>query len=107
MAGWWVRHRHRGPNRAECAEVLTLRPEGGATTLRLVFRAGPGRYVADGWWYSGSVTDGEELLNLHEPGVVRRFVDRVVADGLLPARAGSYEADGWPLFDALVGEPTP
>lgn len=82
--------------------MLTLWTDGGATTLRLVFQAGAGRYVADGWWYSGSVTNGEDLLNLHEPGVVRRFVDRVVADGLVPPRAGAYEIDGWPLFDVLV-----
>ncbi|MCT2591744.1 hypothetical protein LHJ74_17885 [Streptomyces sp. N2-109] len=96
---WSVRHRH-----AECCrEVLSLHREGAGVTLRIVFRAGPDRLVADGLWYSGSVGDGRGgLLNLHEPGVVRRFLDEALARGAVPPVRGETEIDGWPLFDALV-----
>lgn len=101
---WSVGHRHKDGVDGSCAEVLSLRREGHPGALRLVFRAGKGRYIADGWWHSGSVTNGSDLLNLHEPGVVRRFVDQVVADDLTPSDAQVKEIDAWPLYDVLVGE---
>lgn len=98
---WTVRHRH-----PECREVLSLHREGAGATLRIVFRAGPGRLVADGLWYSGSVGDGRgRLFNLHEPGVVRLFLDEAAARGVLPEVRGEREIDGWPLFDALQAVP--
>ncbi|WP_316740078.1 hypothetical protein [Streptomyces sp. MK7] len=97
---WSVRHRHGGrPGDGEpCREVLTLYQGGPAT--RLVFRAGEGRYVADGHWYSGCVTDGRgNLLNLREPGVVRALVDEARRRGLLP---GTGEVDGWEPFEGVA-----
>lgn len=95
---WTVRHRH-----PECREVLSLHREGARATLRLVFRPGPGRYVADGFLHVGAVSSAHgEPLNLHEPGVVRRLLDEATARGLLPVAPGEdRELDGWPLFDAL------
>jgi hypothetical protein len=96
---WSVRHEH-----AECREILSLHRDGAGVTLRVVFRAGPGRYVADGHWYSGCVTTGHgNLINLREPGVVRRILDEFAARGALPETSGETELDGWPIFDALVG----
>ncbi|MFM9369598.1 hypothetical protein [Streptomyces sp. Da 82-17] len=98
---WTVRHRHSrtGP----CAEVLSLYEEGSKVPLRLVFRAGEGRYVADGWWYAGCVTTGDgRLLNLREPGTVRKLIEAAQATGLLP---GTGETDGWPLFDTVTAAP--
>ncbi|NBE55282.1 hypothetical protein [Streptomyces boluensis] len=97
---WKVHHRHSRTD--PCAEVLSVYAEGCRVPLRLVFRAGEGRYVADGWWYSGCVTTGDgRLLNLREPGTVRRLTDTARARGLLP---GTGETDGWPLFDAQFGD---
>ncbi|MGW0661108.1 hypothetical protein [Streptodolium elevatio] len=102
---WSVRHRHHDGADGSCAEVLSLRRDGTSAVLRLVFRAGNGRFVADGWWYSGCVTNGRDLLNLHEPGVVRRFVDMAAADGLFPPDAvRGLEVDAWPLYDRLVAD---
>ncbi|MYR45120.1 hypothetical protein [Streptomyces sp. SID5910] len=92
---WSVSHRHstEGP----CAEVLTLGRDG--TTTRLVFLGGQGRFVPDGWLHSGCVAIGEASLNLHEPGVVRAFVDEAARRGLL---GGPAEVDGWELFPAVA-----
>lgn len=95
---WSVRHRHRteGP----CAEVLSLTREGTTATARLVFRGGEERFVPDGFLPSGAVALGEgAALNLHEPGVVRAFVDEAARRGLLTGRA---ELDGWELFPAVA-----
>ncbi|MFB8771414.1 hypothetical protein [Streptomyces broussonetiae] len=98
---WTLRHSH-GEDGA-CRETLTLYRDR-HTATRIVFRSGEGRYVAEGYWYSGSVTDGHgNLLNLHEPGVVRAFVDEADRRGLLAEPgAGTVEVDGWELFRAVV-----
>ncbi|MGP4110896.1 hypothetical protein ACTWP5_08260 [Streptomyces sp. 4N509B] len=96
---WSVHHSHR----PRCHEVLSLHRQGVRTTVRILFPAGPGRYVAEGHWYAGSVADGQgDLLNLHEPGVVRRLLDEAAARGVLPDVPGETRLDGWPLFDRLV-----
>ncbi|MBL3669415.1 hypothetical protein JL475_26210 [Streptomyces sp. M2CJ-2] len=95
---WSVRHRHRtdGP----CQEVLALTREGTTATVHLVFRGGEGRLVPDGFLHSGAVAlGGHAALNLHEPGVVRAFVDEAVRRGLL---TGAAELDGWELFPAVA-----
>ncbi|WP_077798806.1 hypothetical protein [Streptomyces sp. JHA26] len=96
---WSVRHRHSvtGP----CQEVLALSRDG--TRTRLVFRGGGGRYVPDGFLPSGCVAVGDDSLNLHEPGVVRAFVDEAARRGLLDRSA---ELDGWELFPAVVAART-
>ncbi|WP_406305109.1 hypothetical protein OHA61_26345 [Streptomyces sp. NBC_00885] len=100
---WSVRHRHQDSTGEHCAEVLSLGREGTQTRLRLVFRAGPGRLTPDAYLPSGTVADDRDhWLNLHEPGVVRRFVDEAEARGVLPADGRTTELDGWPLFDAVV-----
>ncbi|MER5938729.1 hypothetical protein ABT121_15560 [Streptomyces sp. NPDC001928] len=96
---WSVRHKHRDAD--VCREVLNLYLDGART--RVVFRAGEagsGRYVADGYWFSGCVGDGRgNLLNLREPGVVRALVDEASRRELLP---GKGELDGWELFQAVA-----
>ncbi|MGD3110140.1 hypothetical protein [Streptomyces sp. YGL11-2] len=99
---WSVRHRHDG--QTPCSEVLSLRRDGTRAVLRIVFRAGPGRWVPDGLLHSGAVMDDRRrLLNLHEPGVVRRLLDAARSRGRLPSAPGVTELDGWPLFDAIAG----
>ncbi|MGW3143755.1 hypothetical protein ACWDG1_03510 [Streptomyces sp. NPDC001177] len=94
---WTVRHRHTDGE--DCREVLTLYRNGVPT--RIVFRAGEGRIVSAGaYWHSGCVAEaGGVPLNLHEPGVVRAFVDEARRRGTLP---GPAELDGWELCSAVV-----
>ncbi|WP_323369617.1 hypothetical protein [Streptomyces alkaliterrae] len=102
---WSVRHGHRAGPDGRCREVLSLHRTGleeMRAVMRLVFAAGPGRYVAEGVWSSGSVSAGGGLLlNLHEPGVVRRLLESARGRGLVPER-GEAVVDGWPLFDVVV-----
>ncbi|MGC9377726.1 hypothetical protein [Streptomyces sp. MH13] len=96
---WSVRHRHR---RTEpCQEVLSLSRDG--TRTRLLFRGGEGRFVPDGFLPSGCVAMGDASLNLHEPGVVRGFVDEAARRGLL---GRSADLDGWELFPAVAAART-
>ncbi|GAA2477352.1 hypothetical protein GCM10010393_04380 [Streptomyces gobitricini] len=105
---WSVRHRHRNRH-DDCRESLTLRrADAPHAQLRLVFRAVPGRLIRDAYWPSGALGDTHgNNLNLHEPGVVRRFLDEASARGLLPTAHGVHEVDGWPLFDALAVRASP
>ncbi|MFH9732487.1 hypothetical protein [Streptomyces sp. NPDC017260] len=92
---WSVRHRHSVTG--SCAEVLTLARDG--TRTRLLFRSGEGRFVPDGFLHSGCVAVRDASLNLHEPGVVRAFVDEGARRGLLDRSA---DLDGWELFQAVA-----
>lgn len=96
---WSVRHKHRDGD--VCREVLNLYRDGART--RIVFRqgeSGSGRFVAEGYWFSGCVADGRgNLLNLREPGVVRALVDEAQVRGLL---RGGGEVDGWELFPMIA-----
>jgi hypothetical protein len=97
---WSVGHLH-----PPCRELLTVRrADAPHAQSRFVFLGGSGRIVAGGYWSSGllGTTGQDEHLNLHEPGVVRRFVEEAESRGLLPVAHGITEIDGWPLFDALV-----
>ncbi|MEU5535863.1 hypothetical protein [Streptomyces sp. NPDC020362] len=92
---WTVRHRHA--HDVPCQEVLTLSRDG--VVVRVVFRGGPGRVVADGGYaHSGLVVDEQgRWVNLHEPGVVRAFVDEVLGRG-----CAAGDVDGWELLPAVV-----
>lgn len=102
---WRVRHRCSAGE--PCTEALDLWRDGVA--LRVVFRGGDGRVVSGGaYTHSGRVSDEHgHSVNLHEPGVVRAFVDEVRrrggeagdVDGREPA-AG--EVDGWELLPAVA-----
>ncbi len=93
---WTVRHRHGDGQ--PCREVLTLH-RGGKRT-HIVFRDGEGRYSGGGGYgHSGGVGDRHHHLNLHEPGVVRAFVDEAAKRELLPMDG---ELDGWELFTAVA-----
>ncbi|MFF8786211.1 hypothetical protein [Streptomyces sp. NPDC015125] len=95
---WSVRHKH-----PECREILSLHHDATRATVRIVFRDRPGRLVPDGLLHSGAVgARNRGVLNLHEPGVVRRIFDELASQGHLPAPAKEQELDGWPLYDALV-----
>lgn len=94
---WTVRHKHLD---GACGEELALRLDGVLT--RILFREGDGR-IASGsapYWHTGLVAEADgESLNLHEPRVVRAFVDEAVQRGLLP---GAGTLDGWELYPAVV-----
>ncbi|MFJ4920682.1 hypothetical protein [Streptomyces sp. NPDC088725] len=105
---WAVRHRcGRRDGRFGCRETLSLHREEAGTTLRLVFSAGPGRFVPEYTGHTGSVSNGTDHLNLNEPGVVRRLLDLAVAHDAVPGSPGTKEIDAWPLFDAVVGPDRP
>ncbi|MFF4058551.1 hypothetical protein ACFYZ8_02700 [Streptomyces sp. NPDC001668] len=93
---WSVRHKHRDGD--VCRDVLHLVLDGVRT--RVVFREGERGGVSGGYSYVGCVSTGPgKLLNLNEPGVVRRLIDEATDRGLLP---GAAELDGWDLFDAVL-----
>ncbi|MBX7546948.1 hypothetical protein [Streptomyces sp. NPDC004232] len=87
--GWTVRHRHR--DGGLCQEVLTLYRD--RTPVRIVFPGTGGAYG-----HSGLVADRHgNAVNLHEPGVVRAFVDAVRR-----REATGGEVDGWALLPGVV-----
>lgn len=106
---WRTRHSHRAPDggrSAGCRQSLTLipHPAGTGAPLRIVFAAGPGRYVPGGA-YVGSGDVGfvqGAWLNLHEPGAVRALLDVATARGRLPGERRPVELDGWTLLEAAV-----
>ncbi|WUS00496.1 hypothetical protein OG226_27930 [Streptomyces sp. NBC_01261] len=120
---WSLRHSHRhgggsgsgsgsgmdnGSGSVGCVHTLTLnpRPAGTGGALRIVFGAGPGRYVPGGAPLgSGDVgyVRGASL-NLHEPGAVRTLLDAASARGWLPGpgETRAVEVDGWALLEAAV-----
>ncbi|MES4901480.1 MULTISPECIES: hypothetical protein [unclassified Streptomyces] len=93
---WSVGHAHEGgerPDVSTCRETLSLRLDGSRGRLLLTFRQppaiGPTSTVGDhdrGW------------LNLHEPGVVRAFLDAALAQGWQPGATTGQEIDGFTLF---------
>ncbi|WP_434451655.1 hypothetical protein [Lentzea sp. E54] len=90
---WSVRHSHE----SGCREVVRLRREGAPGQLVVVFQAGDGHLVADGFLHAGEVqhADGRSL-NLNRPGVVRALLDEASARGW---HAGArLELDGWELL---------
>ena len=100
---WSARHAHaRSSDGAcvDCREVLTVRREGAPGRLVIVFRAGPGRLVADGLLHDGGVvrSDDDAYLNLHRPGVARALLDEALDRGH-GFEAGTVEIDGWDLLD--------
>jgi hypothetical protein len=102
--GWCFRHRHdRRQGYSGCSSTVTLWLPGSRARLRIVFRPGPDRVVADGYYDEGAAVrlPDREYLNLHEPGTVRALLDEALARGPFPA-AGTVEVDGWPLFDAVA-----
>ncbi|MEU6037181.1 hypothetical protein ABZ801_17420 [Actinomadura sp. NPDC047616] len=107
---WGAGHAHvRGqddtgrPQTIDCREVLTVRREGSSGLLNIVFRAGPGRLVADGLLHDGGVVrrDDDAYLNLHRPGVVRALLDEASHRGH-GFDAGPVEIDGWELLDGAL-----
>ncbi|MEU3775548.1 hypothetical protein AB0F11_20470 [Streptomyces sp. NPDC032472] len=108
---WSLRHGHSelpdgGPTARQCRQTLTLSPQpaGSGGPLRIVFVAGPGRYVPGGAPLgSGDVgyLRGPDL-NLHEPGAVRALLDAALAGGWQPEDRRPVELDGWPLLEAAA-----
>lgn len=103
---WSLSHRHHalGDGRyQDCCDVLELRLFKAAGRLRIAFRPGPGRFLADGLTPSGQIgAAGSGSLNLHEPGTARALLDEARARGWRPASPLTEEVDGWPLFDAVT-----
>ncbi|MDF0376139.1 hypothetical protein OM788_006105 [Streptomyces sp. KA12] len=106
---WTIRHNHRRDvdgRSVDCRQTLTLTPQPAGTggPLRIVFAAGPGRYVPGGAPFgSGDVgfIRGAEL-NLHEPGAVRALLDTALAGGWQPVERRAVEIDGWSLLEPAV-----
>lgn len=77
------------------------RPSGTGGPLRIVFAAGPGRFVPGGFTFGsgdvGYVHGGS--LNLHEPGAVRALLDAALAHGWQPGERRPVEMDGWLLLE--------
>jgi len=104
---WTLRHSHRVADGGQsCRETLTLHPQptGTGGPLRIVFTAGPGRYVPGGAPLgSGDVGYGRgPSLNLHEPGAVRALLDVASARGWQPGVRRAVEIDGWSLLEAAA-----
>ncbi len=109
---WSLSHTHRalGDGQYEdCCETLVLRLFTARGRLRIVFRAGPGRLVPDGYLMpSGAVgTALGTTLNLHEPGTARALLDAALARGWRPDHPSGEEMDGWTLFDAVAARRGP
>lgn len=95
------------PKYSGCTELLYIwidrQPR---RALTVAFRAGEGRLVHDGGMgsHAGMVIlqglpDG--YLNLHEPGVVRAFIDVAMRRGWVPDGA-PLELDGWEYVEDVV-----
>ncbi|MGW3339840.1 hypothetical protein ACWDCL_20450 [Streptomyces sp. NPDC001009] len=92
---WSVRHRRLADGRHR--ETLILHRDGAA--VRVVFDEGPGRLTGIGFYrHTGLVSDEHgNGVNLHEPAVVRAFVDEI------RRRGGAVgEVDGWELLPAVA-----
>ncbi|WP_033281390.1 hypothetical protein [Streptomyces sp. NRRL F-525] len=107
---WSLRHSHRhgGSGSVGCVHTLTLnpRPAGTGGALRIVFVAGPGRFVPGGAPFgSGDVgyVRGASL-NLHEPGAVRALLDAASDRGWVPGpgETRAAEVDGWALLEVAA-----
>lgn len=106
---WTMRHSHRRDadgRSVDCRQTLTLSPQPVSTggPLRIVFAAGPGRYVPGGAPFgSGNVgfIRGADL-NLHESGAVRALLDKALAGGWQPGERRAVEVDGWSLLEPAV-----
>lgn len=87
-----------------CCEILVIRRFKARGRLHIAFRSGPDRLVPDGYvMQSGAVgTADGPLLNLHEPGTVRAFLDEALAEGWQPDHPPTEEMDGWRLFDTVA-----
>ncbi|MDX3227175.1 hypothetical protein [Streptomyces sp. ME19-01-6] len=93
---WSVGHLHEGgkqPDYSTCRETLSLRREGSRGRLLLAFLQPP----AIGPMSTVGAPD-RGWLNLHEPGVVRAFLDAALAQGWDPGAVKGQEIDGWTLF---------
>ncbi|WP_424214892.1 hypothetical protein ACN20G_24085 [Streptomyces sp. BI20] len=106
---WRIRHAHTRDaegRAADCRQILTLTPSpaGSGGPLRLVFAAGPDRYVPGGAPFgSGDVgLVAGPGLNLHEPGAVRALLDAALTAGWHPTDRGPTELDAWPLLEAAL-----
>lgn len=100
---WRVGHRHIDG----CEEILRLRQSGSAAGLTLSFRPDATRHVPDGGVSSsGGIWTGDRHLNLHEPGVVRAFLDAAVRRGWLSQARWEGSRDGWDLFDEVYASRT-
>ncbi|MFF3223590.1 hypothetical protein ACFYV7_12435 [Nocardia suismassiliense] len=93
---WQTYHQHVDG----CEEVLRLRQLGSVAGLTVAFRPDGERTISEGGpSVSGFVWIGDRMLNLHEPGVVRAFIDAAVDAGWLTETRAVGRGNGWDLFD--------
>lgn len=83
-------------------EILRLRREGGRGRLDILFPEITG--VADGSIaHSGGVQRaGTGVLNLHEPGVVRLYLEAALTASWDPADHTVQHLNGWAMFDQVL-----
>ncbi|MFD8543031.1 hypothetical protein [Streptomyces sp. NPDC059649] len=104
---WSLHHLHDAVGNGAyhgCREVLVIRRFKARGRLHIVFRSGPDRLVPDGYVMpSGAVgTANGPLLNLHEPGTVRAFLDEALTKGWQPDDPPTHEMDGWRPFETVA-----
>src|SRR5690242_11464587 len=96
---WSLSHLHdRLPDGGAtgCREILSIRPDGSATWLEIVFAAKTDHLVPV---HAGGVQRcGADVVNLNQPGQVRALLDAALAQGWQPT-AGRTRIDGWTLLD--------
>lgn len=104
---WGVGHFHR-PGPKDCNEFVWIRREGSHGRLLVVFAAGDGHLVYDGYpLHSGEVQHADDRgLNLNQPGVARALLDAAIAGGWDPLANRTTELDGWSLFDTAYANTT-
>jgi hypothetical protein len=97
---WSVQHQHQ---HGQCREVVSLYHQQTKATLKILFYAAPGRFVADGCRHIGLLGNSNgNLLNLHTPGTIRSLLQQAIAHHMVPTKRGEKEINGWPLFDAII-----
>ena len=90
---WRVRHRHD----EGCNEILSIRRLASSSGRALHFRPKPGFAIPDGGTSASGVVrdDTGRWLNLHEPGVVRAFIDVLTASEWPTTDHAFVHLDGW------------
>jgi hypothetical protein len=93
---WRVWHSHG----EGCDEILSVRRVASSSGRALHFRPKSGFLILDGGVSASGVVgdDADRWLNLHEPGVVRAFIDVLTASEWPAADLAFAHLDGWAWF---------
>jgi len=99
---WGIGHCHPPDVTPLCREFVWIRRERSHGRLFIIFAAGAGHLVPDGFpMHAGEILRADRRgLNLNQPGVARALLDAALAGGWDPLANATAELDGWELFDA-------